>query len=152
MNLKPKISIPLERDMKLSLRLMVPWITVLLLFVACGSQAEPATSSKSSGASQQSGAIAASEAARHVGERTTVCGEIVDSIGSNGKPTFLNFDKPYPNHPFVVVIWGIDRSKFPSNPEKHYLKKKVCASGLIESYKGKPQIIANDKDQLSIGN
>lgn len=121
--------------MKLSLRLMVPWIAVLLLFVACGNQAEPAASSKSSGPSRQSDTVSASEAARHVGERTTVCGEIVDtrySAGSNGKPTFLNFDKPYPNHPFVVVIWGDDRSKFPSNPEKYYLNKQACASGLVD--------------------
>ena len=141
--------------MKLSLRLMVPWITVVLLLTACGSQPEPAKSSNASGASQRSGTIAASEAASHVGERTTVCGEIVDtrySVGSNGKPTFLNFDKPYPNHPFVVVIWGADRSKFPSNPEKYYLNKQACASGLVEWYKDKPQIIANDKNQLSISN
>ena len=31
---------------------------------------------------------------------------------SKGQPTFINLDKPYPNAPFTVLIWGSDRGKF----------------------------------------
>lgn len=97
--------------------------------------------------------ISPDNAKNHIGERKTVCGQIVDSnyaVRSNGSPTFLNFSRPYPNHPFTIVIWGNKRANFPSNPEQYYLNKKVCANGLIESYKGKPQIVANNQSQLSI--
>ena len=109
--------------------------------------------STSKAASTGGTSIRPSEASRHVGSRKTVCGPIVDTryaTSSNGKPTFLNFDKAYPNHPFVVVIWGSDRGKFPDKPERHYKGSNVCASGLIESYKGKPQIIARSGSQLEI--
>ena len=43
-----------------------------------------------------------------------------------------------------------DRGAFPSNPQTYYKGKDVCATGLIESYKGKPEIIARDGDQLEI--
>ena len=97
--------------------------------------------------------ITAAQAASHVGERCTVCGQVVDSRyapSSKGSPTFLNFEKPYPNHIFTVVIWGSERSRFPSNPESRYRNKNVCATGLIETYSGKPQIIARDPSQLQI--
>ena len=107
----------------------------------------------SAGSTARTSTLSAGQASKHLGERGTVCGRIVDtnySKSSNGQPTFLNYDKPYPHHPFVVVIWGDDRRNFPKNPEKHYLKKQVCATGLIESYKGKPQIIARASNQIYI--
>jgi len=93
------------------------------------------------------------DAADHVGERGTICGPVVDTryaTASNGKPTFLNFDRAYPKHIMVVVIWGSDRGAFPSNPQTYYKGKDVCATGLIESYKGKPEIVARNGDQLEI--
>jgi hypothetical protein len=32
--------------------------------------------------------------------------------GSKGKPTFINFDKPYPNQDFTVMIWDDDWAGF----------------------------------------
>ena len=99
--------------------------------------------------------ISAVRAANYIGQRATVCGKVVDSNyarSSNRSPTFLNFDRPYPTHPFTVVIWGNHRSNFPSSPETYYLNKSLCATGLIESYKNKPQIVADNKNQLKISN
>lgn len=98
-------------------------------------------------------AWSSTEAAAHIGERGTVCGPVVDTryaTGSKGKPTFLNFDRAYPNHIFTVVIWGSDRGNFPANPESYYRGKTVCATGLIESYRAKPQIIAGYGNQLQV--
>ena len=93
------------------------------------------------------------QAASHVGERATVCGTVADTnyaSTSNGRPTFLNFDKPYPRHDFTVVIWGSERRLFPDSPESFYRNKRVCANGLIELYKGKAQIIARSESQLTV--
>ena len=75
---------------------------VLLAALACessngstSSQKLPSYSTNNSAATSGS-SIGPSEASRHVGSRKTVCGPIVDSrysTSSNGKPTFLNFEK-----------------------------------------------------------
>lgn len=125
-----------------------------LLFIACQNQQDSSRTDSGTTVRRTEG-ITSAQASGHVGERTTVCGKVVGAnyaSGSKGSPTFLNFDKPYPNHPFVVVIWGSDRSNFPSSPEKHYLNKRLCATGLIETYKGKPQIIAREGHELSLNN
>ena len=70
------------------------------------------------------------------------------AVKSKGQPTFLNLDQPYPNQVFTVMIWGSDRAKF-GEPENKLLGKKVCASGLIRAYRGKPEIIATDPKQLT---
>ena len=97
-------------------------------------------------------AITAQDAAAHVGETLTVCGNVVSAnyaVKSKDQPTFLNFDRPYPNQIFTVMIWGSDRAKF-GEPENTLLGKKVCANGLIRAYRGKPEIIAVNPSQLTI--
>jgi hypothetical protein len=44
--------------------------------------------------------LTATEAKDHIGEQETVCGKVVSTLwaeSSRGRPTFLNFDKPYPD-------------------------------------------------------
>ena len=127
--------------------------TLLLLGAACEQTSTSSRSPNSAAKQTSSASWASKDAADHVGERGTICGPVVDTryaTGSNGKPTFLNFDRAYPDHTMVVVIWGSDRGAFPSNPQTYYKEKDVCATGLIESYKGKPEIVARDGDQLEI--
>jgi hypothetical protein len=66
--------------------------------------------------------LEATEAKGHVGEEATVCGKVVSTryLGSaRGTPTFLNFEKPYPDHVFTVVVWGRNRGEF-GEPERKY--------------------------------
>lgn len=66
--------------------------------------------------------LTATEAKNHIGEQATVCGKVVSTRwaeSSRGSPTFLNFDQPYPDQVFTLVIWGSDRSKF-GEPETAY--------------------------------
>jgi hypothetical protein len=96
--------------------------------------------------------LSASEAKEHFGESATVCGNVVSAryaASSKGQPTFLNFDKPYPNQIFTVVIWGSNRSKF-KTPEEDYKDKKICVTGKITAYDGLPEIIADDPKQIRI--
>jgi hypothetical protein len=90
------------------------------------------------------------QAASHVGETATVCGIVASAnyaTRTKGQPTFLNLDKAYPNQMFTILIWGSDRTKFGA-PEVHFLGKRLCATGQIQSYKGKPEIVATDPRQL----
>jgi hypothetical protein len=93
------------------------------------------------------------EAAAHVGEYAQVCGVVSSghyAKSSKGRPTFLNLDGHYPDQKFTIVIWGDDRYKFKS-PEHRFKHQKICVRGLIESFKGKPQIILKEKEQLGRG-
>ena len=96
--------------------------------------------------------LTARQAAAHVGEIATVCGTVASarySVRTKGQPTFLNLDEPYPAQLFTILIWGSDRSKF-GTPEASLLGKRVCATGRIEGYKGKPEIVVGDPKQLTV--
>lgn len=93
--------------------------------------------------------IPSAQAKDHVGQTGTVCGKVADTryLESGRQPTFLNFDKRYPEHTFTAVIFGENRAKF-GTPEKDYLDKDICVSGKIEEFNGKPQIVVTEKSQI----
>jgi DNA/RNA endonuclease YhcR with UshA esterase domain len=94
--------------------------------------------------------ITALEAKDHINESATVCGRAVStrfSASTKGQPTFLNLEKPYPNQIFTVVIWGSDRAKF-GTPEAEYKGKRICVTGKIENFRGVPEIVASDPQQI----
>jgi hypothetical protein len=96
--------------------------------------------------------LTTTEAKDHIGEKATVCGKLVSTHWaktSRGSPTFLNFDQPYPNQIFTVVIWGTDRSKF-SESETAYQGKQVCATGKIAAFRGTPEIVAHEPSQITV--
>ena len=95
--------------------------------------------------------IAASDAAKYVGQKATVCGIVASSAFSSrskGQPTFLNLDQPYPRQIFTAVIWGSDRDKFSGPPQIIYRGRNICVTGVIESYRGKPEIVARTPGQI----
>src|SRR6266568_3288289 len=86
------------------------------------------------------------QAKGHVGENATVCGIAASATfaaRSNGQPTFLNLDKPYPEHIFTALIWGSERPKF-GQPEETYKGKRLCVTGTIKAYRGVPEIVVTD--------
>jgi len=90
-------------------------------------------------------------AGNYIGEEKIVEGKIVDSYRSKTNTVFLNFEKPYPNHCFVSVIFSSDQYKFIQNPEDYYLNKQVRVRGTIKEYQGKPEIILKNPSQVEIG-
>jgi hypothetical protein len=91
------------------------------------------------------------EAAKHIGEHATVCGQVASAryvVGAKGGPTLLNLDEPYPRHIFTLVIWEDDRPKF-GEPEK-LNGQNVCGTGTIKEFKGKPEIVLRDPAQLKV--
>lgn len=87
--------------------------------------------------------ITTAEAAHHVSEKQTVCGEIAGehtAESSKGTPTFINLDKPYPHQVFTLLIWGQDKENVGHLPTTG----RVCATGTITEYKGSPEIVLRD--------
>ena len=98
--------------------------------------------------------ITAAEAKDHVGERATVCGKVVGihyTVSSRGRKIFLDLDVAFPNHIFSILVWlDTARSRFANKDTNTYDKKDVCITGLIKSYKGRPEIVASHPEQIKI--
>lgn len=95
--------------------------------------------------------LAAADAVHHVGETATVCGTVASAKFDNNlrsQPTFLDFDKPYPDEVFTAVIFGSDRNKF-GTPETALRDKRICVTGKIQDRNGLPEMILNDPKQLT---
>jgi hypothetical protein len=93
--------------------------------------------------------ISAAEAKNHVGEKLTVCGKVADErtvTTSREEPTFINLDAPYPHQIFTMVVWGEDRMAVGKLPE---LGSRVCIFGVIQEYRGVPEIKVWSRSQLS---
>jgi hypothetical protein len=96
--------------------------------------------------------LSAAEAAKHVGEKATVCGVVASASYASrakGQPTFLNLDKPYPNAIFTAVIWGDDRPKF-DQPDVRLRDMRICTTGTITLYKDVPEIVLREASQLRV--
>ena len=98
--------------------------------------------------------ITTEEAAQHLQETNTVCGVVASTKyaeRSRERPTYLNFDRPFPEQSFAAVITEAARAKFKVAPEAAFNGKNVCVTGLITANsRGKPQIIVTDPAQIKI--
>jgi hypothetical protein len=93
--------------------------------------------------------ISATEAEKHIGQRSTVCGTVTGehtATSSRGEPTFVNLDGRYPNQIFTLLIWGEDRPSVGTLPADG---SHVCATGVIQEYRGLPEIVVLSAAQLS---
>ncbi len=90
------------------------------------------------------------DAHHYYGELKTVEGVIVKSHNS-GKAVFLNFHPNWKRY-FTAVILAEDFHKFPENPERRYLNKRVRVTGIIKKYQDKPEIILHSPDAIQILN
>jgi DNA/RNA endonuclease YhcR with UshA esterase domain len=99
--------------------------------------------SVASGISVPAQTLSTMDAAQHVGQHATVCGEIAGehtAESSRGTPTFINLDKPYPSQVFTILIWGENKPSVGSFPTSG----RVCATGIITEYRGAPEIVVRD--------
>jgi DNA/RNA endonuclease YhcR with UshA esterase domain len=91
--------------------------------------------------------IKSSEAINHINANAIVKGYVADVAGRE-KVAYLNFDKKYPKNTFTAVIFA---EKFSEVGDLSiYKNQNVEVRGIITEYKGKPQIIINSKNQISI--
>ena len=61
---------------------------------------------------------------------------------SNGRPTFMNLGRDYPNpRRLTVLVWGGDRANFPRAPERMFRAGSlICAQGRVTLYRGVAEI------------
>lgn len=93
------------------------------------------------------------QAGEHVGETVTVCGVVLDTkylSDSQRKPTFLNFDKPFPHHTFTAVIVNEARAGFAEAPEVAFKGKKVCVTGVIKISHSRPEMEVTNASQIEV--
>jgi micrococcal nuclease len=95
--------------------------------------------------------IDACKADNYLGEEIIIQGKIANAYCSKTNTVFLNFGSVYPKQCFVAVIFNSYKDKFVKNPEKYYADKTVRIKGKISEYKGKPQIILKNPEQIEIG-
>ena len=88
------------------------------------------------------------EAAQHIGEHASVEGVVTAVSTSKRGNTFINFGGVYPNQTFTG--WIPAGTPLASDPSIKSLQgKKVKITGLIELYRGKPEIKVLSRDQIT---
>ncbi len=90
----------------------------------------------------------ADDAMQHVGARGSIVFQVVRTHNS-GQAVFLNAHDPYDGY-FYVVIFPDLWDKFPDPPETYFDGRCVVVEGKIGLYRGAPQIIVNDPEQIKI--
>src|SRR5262249_52115560 len=91
---------------------------------------------------------------RHRGAPATVCGVVASAdymVGTRANPTFLtvvNPDQPDPKGALTAAIYGHDRAKFGA-PEPMLQGQRVCVTGYISYFRGRPEMILSTPRQLS---
>lgn len=85
--------------------------------------------------------IPSQAAVNYIGQEVTVCGPVSQTTGFS-KGTYLNFDKPYPQHSMTLVLWDEVRTVIESKlgALNELTGIEVCATGQMEQYKQKPQM------------
>jgi hypothetical protein len=88
-------------------------------------------------------------AAEPIKKTITVCEKVFTAKVMDGSEmTLLNLGAAYPNQTMTVMIKGEDRSKFKEAPEKAFKGKKICVTGHVIEYNGKPEIVVSDPSQI----
>ncbi len=88
------------------------------------------------------------DADKYIGKYVITEGEIISSY-NNGRVCYLNFHKDYKKY-LSLVIFASSFKKFPQNPEKFYLGKKVKVEGRIKIYNARLEIILESDEQIKI--
>jgi len=90
--------------------------------------------------------IADTDAAKHIGEKVTVEGIVVE-VFTHGRNFFIDLGNPYPNQ--SITGWIPENSELADESRFYDLEgKKIRMTGTIKLYKGKPEIKLMSKDQL----
>jgi len=91
--------------------------------------------------------VSALDAGNYVGRIVAVKGFVAE-VHKTENVEYLNFVEKYPENPFTGVIF---KSKFDEIGDIGvYENKNVEITGLVSTYKGKPQIVIVNKNQIKI--
>lgn len=91
--------------------------------------------------------ITSNEVKQHIGDSLRIKGMPADIFLSD-KVAYLNFEDKFPKNPFSCVIFESRFSEF--GDLSRFKNKNVIVTGKVTTYKNKPQVILNSKDQIKI--
>ncbi|HEY3838275.1 MAG TPA: hypothetical protein VGL72_16965 [Bryobacteraceae bacterium] len=107
--------------------------------------------------------ITPAEAAKHVGEKVTVKGTVVQAVYSPGlakvgqipnpknRSVYLNFGAKYPDHIFSVAVLAAKTPALLAGGPAWLTElqgKEIAVTGTIELYEGKPEIVLTAKEDI----
>lgn len=88
------------------------------------------------------------EAGKYIGREIMVEGTVVRTFNS-GRACFLNFHPDYERY-LSLVILAADFNKFPPEPEKYYLNKRIKVRGRVMLYRNRLEIVLHSPAQVKI--
>ena len=95
--------------------------------------------------------ITVKEAAKHLNEKVIICDQIYGGkFLSSSNLTLVDVGGSHPNEVLTLLIKGDDRKKFKAAPEDYFKGKKVCITGTVVDYKGKPEIVITEPEQIKV--
>lgn len=96
--------------------------------------------------------VSADSLSYYEGQLIRVCATVTGIHVSTGKSetTFINFGEPFPNNSFSLVIFQKDAESFSYKPAEFLDNKKLCITGKVEMYKGKPEIIITNEKHIRV--
>src|SRR5262245_35803070 len=115
-------------------------LALLFSALAVLAQAQPAA--------QTPPVIAPEEAAKHVGEHVIVKGKVTQIALSVNLTTHINFGGLYPKHVFTATVFKARQTQFPG--VRDYEGKTVEVQGIPHLYRGKPEIVLEDRSQIRL--
>ena len=92
--------------------------------------------------------ITPEEAAKHVGEAVVVRGKITQIVLSVNLTTHINLGGVYPNHVFTVTIFKANQALFPN--VRDFDGKLVEVEGVVNLYRGKPEMVLTQRGQIRL--
>ncbi len=93
--------------------------------------------------------ISIDSVAQHLGDSVTVCAKVY-GVKTTSSITFINMGATYPHSPLTVVIFTKDIANFKIAPYDLYNDKKICVTGKLIDYKGKPEIVISGPEQVVV--
>jgi DNA/RNA endonuclease YhcR with UshA esterase domain len=92
--------------------------------------------------------ITPEQAAKYVGKEVIVQGKVTQIALSVNLTTHINFGGLYPNHAFTATVFKAKQTQFPG--VRDYEGKLVQVQGVVHLYKGKPEIVLEDRAQIRL--
>ncbi len=93
---------------------------------------------------QKNSIISINEINNHIGEQVTVCTKMF-GFKCFGSMTLVNMGANYPDQLLTIVLKGDLKEEY-----KEFGTNQLCISGKLLTYRGKPQIIVTDYNQVKI--
>lgn len=92
--------------------------------------------------------ITPDQVAKYVGKEVIVQGKVTQIALSVNLTTHINFGGLYPNHVFTVTIFKAKQTQFPG--VRDYDGKVVQVQGVPHLYRGKPEIVLEERSQIRL--